>query len=52
MLVINGLSHPWPGNTPSENSSKSKTNIRTGKIVLKLEKIQYFRKISLISRML
>jgi hypothetical protein len=42
----------WPCNTPSENSSKSKTNTTTGKTTLKLVKIQSLRKISLIPRTL
>jgi hypothetical protein len=37
----------WPCNTSSENSSKSKTNTRTGKAVLKLVKILSFRNIGL-----
>jgi hypothetical protein len=38
----------WPCNTSSENSSKSKTNTRTGKPVLKLVKIPNFRNIGLL----
>jgi hypothetical protein len=39
-------------NTPSENSSKSKTNTTTGKTILRLVKIQSLRKIGVISRAL
>jgi hypothetical protein len=38
----------WPCNTPSEDSSKSKTNTTTGKTMLKLVKIQSLRKIGII----
>jgi hypothetical protein len=40
--------HNWPCNTPSKNTSKSKTNTTTGKIVLKLVKILSFRNIGLL----
>jgi hypothetical protein len=49
-LILGG--REWPCNTSSENSSKTKTNTRTGKIVLKLVRIQSLRKISLISKTL
>jgi hypothetical protein len=38
--------------TPSENSSKSKTNTTIGKTMLRLVKIQSLRKIGVISRAL
>jgi hypothetical protein len=37
--------YQWPCHTPSENSSKSKTNTMTGKTMLKLVKIKSLRKI-------